>query len=231
MRSVPGPWSRIASNRRSVTVAATLSSFRARVAPRLGGIGLVEPADVRDRLPEPVVRLLGVELRVDELRPAGRRRRGDAPVGGGAVDDVAGVREVRQHVAAGPAGIHARERLGVGGPVERDTGRVLVGEPLEPVDHPRRHVVERRLVRVEQPLALDARVEHPHVHPPRAALVGGARDLVRQRLLAGVRRDGDDLAGLHVGAVPDDEVGEAAGEVGVVLHRGGAYPGRMAPCA
>src|SRR6185436_15623408 len=81
-----------------------LELLRAR-APRLGGIGLVEPADVRDRLPEAVVRLPAVELRVDELRPAGRRRGRDAPVRGGAVDDVAGVRQVREDVAAGASRI------------------------------------------------------------------------------------------------------------------------------
>ena len=231
MRSVPGPWSRIASNRRSVTVAATLSSFRARVRHASAGSGSSSRQMCAIVSQSRSYASSASSVRVDELRPARRRRGGDAPVRGGAVDDVAGVREVREDVAAGASRVDARERLGVCRAGEGDARGVLVGEPLEPVDHPRRHVVERRLVRVEQPLTLDARVEHPHVHPSRAVLVGGARDLVRQRLLAGVRRDGDDLAGLHVGAVPDDEVGEAAGEVGVVLHRRGAYPGRMAPCA
>ncbi len=75
---------------------------------------------------------------------------------------------------------------------------------------------------MQQPLALDPRVERPHVDPPCAVLVGGARDLAGQCLLARVRRDGDDLPRLHVCPVADDEVGEAAREIGVVLHRGGA---------
>ena len=95
---------------------------------------------------------------------------------------------------------------------------MLVREPLEPVDEPRGDVVERRLVGVGDPLALDPRVEDPDVDVPRAALVGGSRDRAGELLLAGVRRHGDDLAGLDVGAVPDDELGEAAGQVGVVGH-------------
>jgi len=39
VRSVPGPWRRIASNRRSVTFAATPSSFRARVRHASAGSG------------------------------------------------------------------------------------------------------------------------------------------------------------------------------------------------
>ena len=60
--------------------------------------------------------------------------------------------------------------------------------------------------------------KHQDVDPARAALVGGARDLARQLLLARVRRDADDLARLDVRAVADDQVGEAAGQVGVVVH-------------
>ena len=54
-----------------------------------------------------------------------------------------------------------------------------------------------------------------------AALVGGAGDLARQFLLAEVARDADQLARLHVRAEADDQVGEPAGQVGVVAHRAG----------
>ena len=46
-----------------------------------------------------------------------------------------------------------------------------------------------------------------------ATLVGGARDLARQLLLADVARDADELARLDVGAEADDQVGEASGQV------------------
>ena len=70
------------------------------LAPGLGGIILVEPADVRDRLPESSERLARLELGIDERGPARRGRRGDAPVRRPPVDDLARVREVRKNVAA-----------------------------------------------------------------------------------------------------------------------------------
>ena len=44
------------------------------------GIVLVEPADVGDRLPEPVERLVGLGVGVDDLGPLQRRGGRDAPV-------------------------------------------------------------------------------------------------------------------------------------------------------
>ena len=99
------------------------------------------------------------------------------------------------------------------------TRRVLVREPLEPVDHPPRDVVEGGLVGIRKTLTLDPRVERDDVHPLGAALVSRACDLARQLLLARVRRDADDLPGLHVRAVPDHEVREATRRLGVVGHR------------
>jgi hypothetical protein len=72
---------------------------------------------------------------------------------------------------------------------------------------------------MREPLALDPGVEGDDVDPAGASLVRGARNLARERLLAGVRRDADDLAGLDVRAVPDDEIGEPSSELGVVGHR------------
>jgi hypothetical protein len=200
-------------------------------APRLLGVRLVESADVRDRLPQPVEGLVAPELGKDEPRPARRGSGGDAPVRRRAVDDVAGVREVRQDVAAGARGLDPVERVGRRRPVERDPRRALVGQPLEPLRHPRGDVVERLGVGVEQALALQPGIEDRDVDPARAALVRRARHLARQRLLADVGRDTHDLAGLDVRAVADDQVGEAARELGVLRHARQGSDARMAPCA
>ena len=70
------------------------------LAPRLGGVVLVEPADVCDRLPEAIERLAWLEVGVDEGGPTGRGSGRDAPVRRPAVDDVARVRQVGKEVAA-----------------------------------------------------------------------------------------------------------------------------------
>ena len=80
---------------------------------------------------------------------------------------------------------------------------------------------ERLGVGVEQALPLHQLVPVEDVDVARAALVGGAGDLAGQLLLAEVARDADELAGLHVRAEADDQVGEPAGQVGVVVHRAG----------
>jgi hypothetical protein len=84
---------------------------------------------------------------------------------------------------------------------------------------------------MEQALALQPGIEDRDVDPARAALVRRAGDLARQRLLADVGRDADDLARLHVRAVADDQVGEAARELGVLRHARQGSGARMAPCA
>ena len=96
----PGPWRWIASNRRSVSAVGAAACVAIR-SPRGHGIVLVETADVRDRLPEAVVRLGRLELRVDELGPRRVGRRRDAPVRRAQVDDLADLGQERQEVAAG----------------------------------------------------------------------------------------------------------------------------------
>ena len=74
----------------------------------------------------------------------------------------------------------------------------------------------------QQALALEPLVEVDDVDERGAALVGGACDLAGQLLLADEARHADELARLHVGAEADDEVGEPAREIVVVLHRAAA---------
>ncbi len=92
-----------------------------------------------------------------------------------------------------------------------------------PVGHPGRDVRERLRVAVEQPLALDPLVGVPDVDELGTTLVGGSRDLAGQFLLADVARDAEQLTRLNVGAELHDQIGEAAGQVGVVAHRAGEY--------
>ena len=69
---------------------------------------------------------------------------------------------------------------------------------------------------MEQPRPLQPLIRVDDVDVAGAPLVGGARDLVRQLLLAEVARHTHELARLHVRAEADDQVGEAPGDVGMV---------------
>ena len=75
---------------------------------------------------------------------------------------------------------------------------------------------------MREALAFHPGVERDDIDPARTPLVRRSRDLARELLLAGVGRDPDDLARLHVRPEADDEVGEAAREVRVVVHRAAA---------
>ena len=82
---------------------------------------------------------------------------------------------------------------------------------------------------------LDIRVEVHDVDVLRAVPVGGISDGAGQLLLARARGDTDDLAGLHVGTVPDQQRGElfevrGAGNDGLLADGAGSQnlpdPGR-----
>jgi hypothetical protein len=96
---------------------------------------------------------------------------------------------------------------------------VLVGEVAQPVAHPGWDVVERLVRRRQQPLPLHPLVGVEHVDVTSAPRIGGAGDLPGQLLLADIRGDADELAGLDVRPEADDQVGEPCGQVGVVAHR------------
>ena len=76
VRSVPGPWRRSASKRRSVRRCAFAFSSVERSIHAAAGSSVVEPADVRDVLPELLVRRLAA-------RGPGRRARPTSGVGTG----------------------------------------------------------------------------------------------------------------------------------------------------
>jgi hypothetical protein len=176
---------------------------------------------VGDRGPQAVERLILVQVRVDQTCPAGGRRRRHRPVRRRPVDDVADVRQVGQDVTARASRLDAVQRVRRHVSGERDPRRVLVRQPFEPVDHPRRDEVQGRLVGEGEPLPLHPRVEDDNVDPARTALVRGTRDLAGDRLLTGVRRDADDLPGLDVRPEADDQVREPSRQVGHVAHGAG----------
>ena len=145
VRSVPGPWRWIASKRRSdsarrhaSSVAHPRRSTRRPGRPRRGGRRGRSPAR-GGRTPR------RARVRIDELGPGGRRRRGDTPVRGAEVDDVARLRAgtAAGRSRSGPG--DAVERVGACGPLSVIRAACSSERYSQPVDHPRRDVVERRL--------------------------------------------------------------------------------------
>ena len=164
------------------------------LAPCARRIVGIEPTDVGDRLPEQVVGVLRIGVGVDDRSPARRRRRSHAPVRRPSVHDSAGLRQVGEEVGAAAVGGDALEGARRLGPTQRDPGCMLGREVQQPVAHPRRDVVERRGIAVQQPLALDPLIPVEDVDVAGSALVRRSGDLARQLLLAGVARDADELA-------------------------------------
>ena len=189
--------------------------------PRGDGIVLVEPAHVGDRLPELVERIVGLRVGIDDLGPFPRRSGRDAPVRRPAVDDLARAREVGEEIETRAVAGHVIEGMGRMRAAERDPGGVLAREVLHAIRHPWRDVRERLRIAVEQPLALDPLVRVPDVDELGTTRVGGSRDLAGQFLLADVARDAEQLTRLNVGPELHDQIGKAAGQVGVVAHRVG----------
>src|SRR5262249_5959530 len=143
----------------------------------------------------------------DELRPLGMRTRDDRPVDQPLADDPAALLPPWQRVAARERRVDALERVR-GDDAREGDGRVgAVTERRHPRREPRRHVLERLGVGMEDPLALQPGVEVRGVDELRAARVGGRCDGPDELFLPELGRDPDDLAGLDVRAV-DGELGE-----------------------
>ena len=130
------------------------------------------------------------------------------------VDDLAGLLQERQRVAARALGVDVVEQAGRDRAAERDPRAALVAEREHPLAEPRRDELERVLRGVLEPRALDVDVEVGRVDELRAVAVGAGGERAHDLLLADLAADRDDLAGLDVGAEADEQVGEA-------LQRGG----------
>ena len=81
-----------------------------RCLPGLERIGLVEPADVHDLLPEPRERRVVVEVGEAEPGPGQGRVGDDRPVDRALVDDRVRLLDARQLVAAGALRVEPVER-------------------------------------------------------------------------------------------------------------------------
>ena len=124
-------------------------------------------------------RVLGRQVGVDELGPGRRRAGQDRPVDLAAADDLAGLADRRQAVAAGAHGVEVVEQARGDGPGERDRGAALAAEREDALAEPRRDVLERVVGGVLDPRALDPRVEPREIDELRALLVGARCAIAR----------------------------------------------------
>jgi len=178
--------------------------------PRRHRIGFVEAAHVQHLLPQPFQRVRLRQVGIDERRPRRRRARHGRPVRRARVDDLAGLAQERQLVAAGARRVEVAQQPGRDRAGQPDARGAVLAEGEQPLAQPRRHVVERALVGVEDPRALDVQVEQRHVDVLRPRAVGRRGDSARDLELAGLGADRDDLAALHVGGEVHDQLGEAS---------------------
>ncbi len=209
VRSVPGPSKCSASKApRGDALGGGDERVGAR-SPRGGRILLVQAADVDELLGQSGERRVVVEVGVHEPRPREARARADRPVRGRVVDDLAGLADERQLIAAGARGVDVLQQAGGDRPAQPDARTVLIAERDDAVAEPRRDEVERVLGGVQQALALDVQVEVRHIGELRAVTVGAGGQRARDLLLADLGSDRDDLARLNVRAESDEQVGEA----------------------
>ena len=140
---------------------------RAR-ARRPTGFVLVEPQHVQELLLELGQRGVGLEVGVHELGPGRRRAGQDRPVELAAADDLAGLADRGQAVAAGAHRVEVVEQARGDRAGERDRGAALAAEREDALAVPRRDELERVVGRVLDPRALDPRVEPGEVDELRA---------------------------------------------------------------
>ncbi len=164
------------------------------LAPGGDGIGLVEPHRLSDGAPEP----LDVGLAEDRARPAFVGIGDDRPVAEpvGQLEGLLG-----EGVHAGLADARAVEigeqlRLGVAG--DRAERSADLAQLAQPLDEPRRRVVEQVLAGQFDVRASHVLVGVEHVDVFRSGVVRLARDRAGERRMLDQRVDPEDLARLKV---------------------------------
>ena len=215
VRSVPGPSKWSASNRRSVRRPAAPASAAKRSRQAADGIRLVEPAHVRDLLPELRERRVRGELGVRRGRPGGRRVRDDGPVRRPRVDHREVLLQRGHQVLARARRIEPGEAAGLHRGMEHDPRAVLVAERQLALGPPRGHELERVLGGVLDPDPLDLGVEVDRVDEAGAAAVRVLGDRTHERGGLDPRHHRDDLPRLHVRAGLDGERREAVDQLRV----------------
>jgi hypothetical protein len=161
---------------------------------------------VEDLLPEPVERVLRLELRVYELRPPQRRTRRDAPVDGALVDDSRVFLDAREDVAAEAVRVEVVVEMRLSRAAERDRRAALAAELQRALAVPRWDVVEHLVCGVLHARLLQVRVPVDDVDELRAALVCTRGDRARQLLFSEGGGDVNDLARLDIGPEVDDQI-------------------------
>jgi hypothetical protein len=178
---------------------------------------------VEDLLPEAIPRGVGVQVGEDVLGPRARGTRDDGPVRRALVDDLAALAHGGQLVLAEPAGIQVGHEAGMRRPRQPDARGAQLPELEDRAPVPVGHVRQGVLRGVQDPLALDVQVEVAHVDELGPRAVGGARDRASQGLLADLRADRHDLAGLDVRRERHGQLREPVehGRIVELTHAGG----------
>jgi hypothetical protein len=192
------------------------------LVPSRDRIGFVEPAYVRDLLPELFECLHRRKLGEHEPRPELGRARDDCPVGRSVADHRQELLDERELVAPGPFRVEIVEQARRRRAGQRDPGRPLLADREHSLREPGGHELERVVGRVGDSSTLDVGIEVLDVDELRPAGVSALGDRPSQLVLRVVGPDGDDLSGLDVGGERDREVGELVRQVGTV-HGGEAY--------
>jgi hypothetical protein len=185
--------------------------------PGRDGIGLVEPADMRQLFGQTGQGRFALEVGVNNLRPRQGRERHDRPVHEPLVDDLEPLLDVGQLVAAGALWIDAVQDPGRHARDQDDPRGVDVAKLEHPLPVPLGHELERLLRGELEAGLLDVGVEVGRIDEAGAALVRAFRDGADDRLHTGLRFDRDDLPRLDVRTEVDGQIGEAL--EGVFVHR------------
>ena len=189
------------------------------LVPSRQGVGLGEAADVRDLIPERRERRILAAVGVHARGPARRRAGRDRPVDEPLLDQGARLPDSREEVLAEQCGIDPLHQPRRDRSAERDERRALLAEPAHTFPVPAGNECQRARIGVAQPRALDVLIEHAHIDELRPACIRRFGERTRERLLARLGPDRDDLAGLYVGPQRDDELRQITDELcGVRAH-------------
>ena len=199
------------------------------LAPLRHRIGLVEPQHVQQLVLELGQRLLRFQSGMHEVGPGLRRAGQDRPVELAAADDLAGLADRGQAIAARAHRVQIVEQPGSDRARQGHRGAAQLAQREDPVTQPGRHELERVVRRMLHAGALDPRVKPREIDELGALFVGAVGDRPDEPFLAGPAGQRHDLTGLEVGAEVDCELGET-GKGHVVHGTATIASATMQPC-